>query len=57
MSDLNTNEKLKLEKLFDMGTGYVLDFSNRTFSNFISETIEIDIYNDKYSDNADSRAN
>jgi hypothetical protein len=57
MSDLNTIEKLKLEKMFDMGTGYVLNFSNRTFSNFITETIGIDIYNDKYSDNGDSKAN
>ncbi len=35
MSDLTSIEKLKLEKLFDMESGYVLDFSNRTFGNFI----------------------
>ena len=35
MSDLKAIEKLKLEKLFGMESGYVLDFSNRTFQNFI----------------------
>ncbi len=51
MSDLTSLERLKLEKLFEMGSGYVLDFSNRTFQEFILETIEIDIYpnNEDYS--------
>ena len=26
MSDLSTYEKIKLEKMFEMGGGYVLDF-------------------------------
>jgi len=34
MSDLTSVEKLKLEKIFEMGGGYVLDFSNRTFQEF-----------------------
>ena len=32
------------EQLFNMRTGYVLDFSNRTFQEFVYEKIEIDIY-------------
>lgn len=57
MSDLNRIEKLKIEKLFDMGGGYVLDFSNRTFGNFIFEVLNIDAYTENYSDNGDSKAN
>lgn len=57
MSDLNRSEKLKLEKLFDMNTGYVLDFSNRTFGNFLFEALSIDVYTEYYSDNGDSKAN
>ncbi|GAB3011869.1 hypothetical protein GCM10027284_34100 [Cyclobacterium sediminis] len=57
MADINRREKLKLEKLFDMGGGYVFDFSNRTFSDFIFETLDKDLYSDKYSDNGDSKAN
>jgi hypothetical protein len=57
MSDLTRREKLKLEKLFEMGGGYVLDFSNRTLSDFVFETLDIDLYSDKYSDRGDSKAN
>ncbi|NPD86403.1 abortive infection family protein [Lentimicrobium sp. L6] len=57
MADITRREKLKLEKLFDMGGGYVLDFSNRTLSDFVFETLDIDLYSDKYSDNGDSKAN
>ena len=35
MADLTSIEKLRLERLFGMGSGYVLDFSNRTFDEFI----------------------
>lgn len=55
MSDLKSIEKLKIEKLFDMESGYVLDFSNRTFQNFILENTKIDIYEDENCN--DSKAN
>ena len=48
MSDLSKIEKLKLEKAFDMGGGYVLDFSNRTFEEFILDSVKIDIYTERY---------
>jgi hypothetical protein len=32
MADLSGAEKRKLEKLFGMSSGYVLDFSNRTLA-------------------------
>ncbi len=34
MTNLSTNEKQVLEKLFQMGGGYVLNFSNRTMWEF-----------------------
>jgi hypothetical protein len=35
MSDLTAIEKRKLERLLGLGSGYVLNFSNRTFEEFI----------------------
>ncbi len=57
MSDLSSIEKLKIEKLFDMGSGYVLDFSNRTFSEFILENAGVEIYDPKYDYASGSKAN
>ncbi len=57
MSDLSNIEKLKLEKLFGMNGGYVINFSNRTFQQFFLETVEVDIYDPKYSIFGDSKAN
>ena len=39
-----------------MGSGYVMDFSNRTFSEFFRESARVDIYSDKYAANGDSKA-
>ncbi len=57
MSDLSRREKLKLEKFFEMGGGYVLDFSNRTLSDFVFETLNLEFYSDSYADFGDSKAN
>lgn len=57
MSDLSRIEKSKLEKLFEMGGGYVLDFSNRTFSDFIEEACNLDVYSSIYDFNGSSKAN
>lgn len=40
-----------------MGSGYVLDFSNRTFSEFIYDSTKIDIYQEKYNYASGSKAN
>lgn len=40
-----------------MESGYVMDFSNRTFSEFILETTKLDIYADKYDYASGSKAN
>ncbi|TVO96283.1 abortive infection family protein [Shewanella algae] len=57
MSNLSRQEKRKLEKALGMESGYVLDFSNRTFGDFIQEHTGIDIYDPKYDYNSGSKAN
>ena len=57
MSSLSNIEKLKIEKLFGMASGYVLDFSNRTFQEFIFDSLGIDIYSEKYDYASGSKAN
>lgn len=42
-------EKDYFERLFDMETGYVLDFTNYTYQRFVADTINIDVYK-KYHD-------
>lgn len=57
MSSLVTSEKQVLEKLFQMGSGYVLNFSDRTFGEFFKDDISIDIYDAKYNYASGSKAN
>ena len=57
MSDLNFMEKTKLEKLFQMGGGYVLDFSNRTMGEFVADSVGRDIYDPRYENASGSKAN
>lgn len=56
MSTLKVLDREYFEELFGMGSGYVMDFSNRTFSEFFRESARIDIYSDKYAANGDSKA-
>src|ERR1700690_3058620 len=56
MANLSFNERQKGEKLFEMVAGYVLDFSNRTFQEFISDCTGHDIYDQKYSAKGESKA-
>ncbi len=44
MANMEYIERDYFEQLFDMRTGYVLDFSNRTFQEFVYEKIYLDIY-------------
>lgn len=57
MASLSTNEKQILEKLFQMGEGYVLNFSDRTMGEFFRDDLKIDIYNDKFNYASGSKAN
>ncbi len=56
MSRLKTIEKKVFEDLFDMASGYVLDFPNNTFAAFFREAVNKDIYSHKYAFNGDSKA-
>lgn len=56
MANLKQTDKLILENLFEMGGGYVLDFSNTSFQQFIYDTCKIDIYSSKYEIFGDSKA-
>jgi hypothetical protein len=57
MSDLNSSEKRKLERLLGMSTGYVINFSDRTFSEFVEEHTGRDINDESYNDKGTSKAN
>lgn len=57
MSDLSNIEKRNLERLFGMGSGYVSDFSNRTFEEFILDSTGQSIYDSKYDNASGSKAN
>lgn len=56
MADLNIQEKRALETMLGMSSGYVLQFSNRTFAEFFADSVGIDIYDEKYAVNGDSKA-
>ena len=57
VATLNTNEKQVLEKLFQMGSGFVLNFSDRTMSEFFRDDIAVEIYDEKYRYASGSKAN
>jgi len=57
MSDLSNTEKRSFERFFRMGSGYVLDFSNRTLDEFILDTTGKSIYDSRYDNASGSKAN
>jgi Restriction endonuclease len=56
MSSLNFTDRKQLERLYGMGGGTVLDFSNRTLQEFIFETTGADIYSTQFDRNSGSKA-
>jgi len=56
MSDLTGPEKRKFERLFGMDSGYVLNFSNRTFADFFMDSIGKDIYDPQFNSGSGSKA-
>ena len=56
MSDLKPIERRKLEQLFGMGGGYVLNFSDRTFREFFEENTRINIDDPVYQEGGTSKA-
>lgn len=57
MANLSTNDKQLLEKLFQMGQGFVLNFSDRRLGEFFRNDIGINIYDEKYNYASGSKAN
>ena len=55
MSSLSAREKARLEKLFDIGGGYVLDYSDTTYNEFFGR-YQIDIYGTNYQTYGTSKA-
>jgi hypothetical protein len=49
MANLKSSEKLRLENYLEMKGGYVCNFTNRTFEEFVLDHTGIEIYSDKYS--------
>lgn len=57
MATFSFTERRQIERTFGMGSGYVLDFSNRTFEEFIQDAVARNIYNGSYSGQGSSKAN
>jgi hypothetical protein len=57
MATLSAVEKMKLEKIFAMSGGYVLNFGNNSFSRFIYDSVKINIDESKYEKYGTSKAN
>lgn len=45
-----------LDKIFEMEGGYVLDFTNDSFSSFFEDELGVDIYCDQFSEGGNSKA-
>lgn len=56
MANISAVDMRLIDKLFDMGGGWVLDFSNRTFSDFFLDELNIDINDRAYEANGSSKA-
>jgi hypothetical protein len=56
MADLTYIERANIEKFLGMGSGFVMDFSDRTFKDFIGEAVRIDIDDSKYFEIGGSKA-
>jgi hypothetical protein len=56
MTDLKHSEMRVLDDAFDMHSGYVLDFSDRTMREFFDDEFRVEIYQEKYRFNGSSKA-
>jgi hypothetical protein len=56
MATLSHTDKMLLEYLLEMNSGYVLDFSNRTFKDFFYDELDINIDDPRYYSNTSSNS-
>ena len=57
MSNITFPEKTRFEKLFEMKSGYVLDFYKSTFQEFVADSVGKDIFDEKYNKASGLKAN
>ena len=50
MAEISYFNQMSIEGFLNMGGGYVLDFTDRTFRMFIEDAVNIDIDTSKYYD-------
>lgn len=55
MSNVRSLDMLFLDDVFEMGSGYVLNFSDRTFTQFFAEELNVDIDDPVYARNGGSK--
>jgi hypothetical protein len=55
MLNIRSLDMIFLDDVFEMGGGYVLNFSDRTFSHFFAEELQVDIDADIYRQNGTSK--
>lgn len=56
MSDIRSIDMMFLDDIFDMGSGYVLNFTDRTFTEFFATELNIDINDPVYARSGGSKA-
>lgn len=57
MSSLTAADRHVLEKFFNMSGGYILNFSDRTFGEFVFESVGLDIHDQRFTASGTSKAN
>jgi hypothetical protein len=57
MAEIPYKDRMIIERLFDMKSGYVMDFSNSDFQDFIFESVGINVFEEKYNFRTGSKAN
>ena len=59
MADLNYSKQRTLESFISgyNGAGYVLDFTDKTFQDFVGNATGLDIADERYKQNRTSKAN
>lgn len=57
MADITFTENISIEQFLGMKTGYVWDFSNQTFQDFVGQVTGLDIFSAKYEYASNSKAN
>lgn len=56
MVKLRYADRRTVEDAFDMGGGYVLNFSDRTIAEFFQDDVGVDLYDERYAFNGQSKA-